>query len=110
MRPPAPVNERGNRLLVVIDGLDEYDPTAASLELAAWLPGARTLPEQAKLLVASRAGAGIDLPQGHPLAGNLQRVTASETATEIQGAARRELERALKATGGFASRVHHRPR
>jgi hypothetical protein len=94
-------HERGNRLLVVIDGLDEYDPTAASLELAAWLPGARTLPEQAKLLVASRAGAGIDLPQGHPLAGNLQRVTASETATEIQGAARRELERALKATGGF---------
>jgi trypsin-like peptidase len=103
-------HERGNRLLVVIDGLDEYDPTAASLELAAWLPGARTLPEQAKLLVARRAGAGIDLPQGHPLAGNLQRVTASETATEIQGAARRELERALKATGGFASRVHHRPR
>jgi hypothetical protein len=59
---------------------------------------------------ACRAGAGIDLAQGHPLAGNLQRVTASETATEIQGAARRELERALKATGGFASRVHHRPR
>ena len=98
-------HERGNTLLVLIDGLDEYDPTAASLGLADWLPGAETLPEPAKLLVASRAGADVDLPKGHPLFGHMQDITASEAASEIQDAAHRELERALKATGGFASRV-----
>ena len=96
---------RGNRLLVLIDGLDEYDPTATSLDLAAWLPDARTLPSQAKLVVASRAGADIRLPKGHPLFGHLHHIKASEAATEIRDAAHRELDAALKATGGFASRV-----
>ncbi|MGZ6807692.1 MAG: hypothetical protein ACXVGG_13860, partial [Mycobacteriaceae bacterium] len=98
-------HERGNRLLVLIDGLDEYDPTAASLDLAAWLPDARKLPNQAKLVVASRTEADIDLPQGHPLVDNVQHITTSEAATGIRDAAQRELKRALKVTGGFASRV-----
>ena len=98
-------HERGNKLLVLIDGLDEYDPTATSLGLVDWLPGAETLPEPAKLLVASRAGAGVDLPKGHPLLGHVRRITVSEAATELHDAAHRELERALRATGGFASRV-----
>ena len=93
--------ERGRRLLVLIDGLDEYDPTAASLDLADWLPGASTLPDQAMLLVASRAGADVHLPPGHPLSGFVQRITASEAATEIQHAAHAELDRAVRTPGGF---------
>ena len=59
--------ERDRRLLVLIDGLDEYDPTTTSLDLADWLPDASTLPDQAMLLVASRAGADVRLPSAHPL-------------------------------------------
>ena len=76
--------ERGRRLLVLVDGLDEYDPTTASLDLADWLPDASTLPDQAMLLAASRAGADVHLPPAHPLFGYVQRITASEAATEIQ--------------------------
>src|SRR5262249_55015562 len=97
--------ERGRRLLVLIDGLDEYDPTATGLELRDWLPGASTLPNQAKLLVSSRAGADVRLPNSHPLFGHLQNIPASDAAAEIHDAARTELDRALKATGGIASRV-----
>jgi hypothetical protein len=97
--------ERGNRLIVLIDGLDEYDPVATGLDLRDWLPGATTLPNQAKLLVASRAGADINFPKGHPLLGYLQHITASEAAAEIQDAASRELDRALKATEGLARRA-----
>jgi hypothetical protein len=98
-------HERGNRLIVLIDGLDEYDPAATGLELRDWLPGIRTLPNKAKLLVASRAGADIHLPKGHPLFGYIQHITASEAAAEIQDAASRELNRALKATGGLVRRT-----
>ena len=93
--------ERGRRLLVLIDGLDEYDPTTTSLDLADWLPDGSTLPGQAMLLVASRAGADVRLPPAHPLFGHVQRITASEAATEIRHAAREELERALTTPGGF---------
>ena len=93
--------ERGRQLLVLIDGLDEYDATAASLDLADWLPDASTLPSTAMLLVASRAGADVHLPPAHPLCDRVQRITASEAATEIRHAAHAELERALRAPGGF---------
>ena len=93
--------ERDRQLLVLIDGLDEYDPTTASLDLADWLPGHRTLPDQAKLLTASRAGADVRLPPGHPLSRSLQRISASAAATEIQQAAHAELNRAVRTPGGF---------
>ena len=93
--------DRGRRLLVLIDGLDEYDPTTASLDLADWLPGDRTLPDQAMLLAASRAGAGVRLPPAHPLSGFVERITSSEAATEIQQAAHAELDRAVRTPGGF---------
>ena len=92
--------ERGRRLVVLVDGLDEYDRTTASLDLADWLPGDRTLPDQVMLLAASRAGADIRLPPGHPLSGSVQRVTASEAATEVQQAAHAELDRAVRTPGG----------
>jgi Trypsin-like peptidase domain len=93
--------ERDRRLLVLIDGLDEYDPTSASLDLADWLPGDRMLPDQAMLLAASRAGADVRLPPAHPLCRFVQHITASEAATEIQHAAHAELDRAARAPGGF---------
>jgi len=93
--------ERDRQLLVLLDGLDEYDPTTASLDLADWLPGDRTLPDQAMLLAASRAGADARLPPAHPLPSFVQRITASEAATGIQHAAHEELDRAVRAPGGF---------
>ena len=93
--------ERNRRLIVLIDGLDEYDPTTTSIDVADWLPSASTLPDQAMLLVASRAGADVRLPLTHPLVGCVQRITASEAATEIRQAAHKELDLALKASGNF---------
>ncbi len=93
--------ERGRRLLVLIDGLDEYDPTTTGFDLAAWLPDASTLPDHAMLLVASRAGADVHLPGAHPLFGHAQPITASDAATEIRRAARKELERALRTPARF---------
>ena len=52
-------------------------------------------------LVASRAGADVHLPGAHPLFGHVQRITASEAATEIRRAAHAELERALRTPGRF---------
>ena len=49
------------------------------------------------LRVASRAGADVRIPGAHPLRHHVQPIIASEAATEIQHAARSELERALKA-------------
>ncbi len=92
--------ERGRHLLMLVDGLDEYDATAG-LDLATWLPDASTLPSTALLLVASRAGADVHLPPAHPLCDRVQRITASEAATEIRRAARAELERALRDPGEF---------
>ena len=66
------------------------------LDLATWLPDASTLPGTALLLVASRAGADVHLPLAHPLCDDVQRITASEAATEIRHAAHAELEQALK--------------
>ena len=85
---------------MLVDGLDEYDATAG-LDLATWLPDASTLPSTALLLVASRAGADVHLPPAHPLCDRVQRITASEAATEIRRAVHAELDQALKAPGEF---------
>ena len=92
--------ERRRRLLVLVDGLDEYDATTTSLDLASWLPDDRALPDQAMLLVASRAMADIQLP-GHPLSSHVQPISTSGAATEIQAAAHAELDRALRVPGGL---------
>jgi tetratricopeptide (TPR) repeat protein len=92
--------ERGRQLLMLVDGLDECDATAG-LDLATWLPDASKLPSTALLLVASRAGADAHLPPAHPLCDRVQRITASEAATEIRRAAHAELEQALQAPGDF---------
>jgi hypothetical protein len=97
--------ERERKLVVLIDGLDEYDPTASNLDLADWLPDGSELPDQAKLVADSRAGADISLPPRHPLLGHVHRITASEVATEIQDLAREEIKRALTAPGGFISPI-----
>jgi SOS-response transcriptional repressor LexA len=76
--------QRGRRLLVLIDGLEEYDPKTTSLDLADWLPGDSTLPDQAMLLVASRTVAGVRLPPGHPLSSNVQRITAPGAGSAVQ--------------------------
>jgi Trypsin-like peptidase domain len=93
-------HERGRQLLMLVDGLDEYDVTAG-LDLATWLPDASTLPSTALLLVASRAGADVHLPPTHPLCGCVQRITASEAATQIRRAAHAEFEQVLKVPGEF---------
>ena len=93
--------ERGRRLTVLIDGLDEYDPTTASLDLAVWLPRPGTLPDEAMLLVASRAGADVRIPPAHPLHDHAQLITASEAASEVRHAARSELKQALDPRSGF---------
>jgi tetratricopeptide (TPR) repeat protein len=93
--------ERGQRLVVLIDGLDEYEPATPGLGLAAWLPDASELPESAVLVVSSRTGVDIDLPCVHPLRTHMHYIAASDAASEIQHAARAELDQALKSPGGF---------
>ena len=86
---------------MLIDGLDEYDPTTAAWTWPTGCPTTAHCLDQAMLLAASRAGADVRLPPGHPLSAHVQRITASEAATEIQHAARAELEQALGIPGGF---------
>jgi lipopolysaccharide biosynthesis regulator YciM len=97
--------ERGRKLVVLIDGLDEYDPTTSNLDLADWLPDDGKLPDQAMLVAASRAGADVSLPPRHPLLGHVHRIAASEVATEIQYLAREEIGRALTVSSGFISPI-----
>lgn len=94
----------GRPLLVVIDGLDEYDPTAMPT-LTNWLPAA--LPDGVRLLVASRSGAPVDLPEGHPLtAPDAQhRIGASEVASQVQQLALTELQTALRQAGELTYEV-----
>ncbi|MFH8419389.1 AAA family ATPase, partial [Streptomyces collinus] len=82
--------QRRRRLLLLIDGLDEYDPTSA--KLASWLPDATTLPYGVQLLVSSRSGADVHIPSSNPLFNHEWIVAASEAAIEIQHAAYKELD------------------
>jgi tetratricopeptide (TPR) repeat protein len=92
---------RSRRLLVLIDGLDEYDAIATNLDLAAWLPEGSALPDEAMLVAASRTGADVRVPPSHPLRSHVQPITASEAAAEVRDAARAELERGFTTPGGF---------
>lgn len=93
--------EQARALLVVIDGLDEYEPSNTSLELDNWLPGAKELPPGAQLVVSSRTGADDPLAARHPLNGHVHHLATSEAAIEIEQAARAELTRALASPGDF---------
>ena len=93
--------ERGRRLLVLIDGADEYDTSATGLRLHDWLPDAGTLPPHAALLLTSRSGSDIELPATHPLHNHRHTIAASEVAGKIEHLARRELEQALADTNGI---------
>jgi uncharacterized protein YjeT (DUF2065 family) len=92
--------QQGRRLLLLIDGLDEYAPNE-SLTLGTWLPSARSLPEGVSMLVASRTGVPIPLPESHPLAGPSaqHRLAASEVAFQIRDLALAELDAALRGQG-----------
>jgi Trypsin-like peptidase domain len=86
--------ERGRRLLIVVDGLDEYDSATAS-RLCDWLPPIAALPAGAALLVASRSDVDVDLPPQHPLQKHSYQIAASDAASEIGRRAKEELRRAL---------------
>lgn len=89
--------QEGRHLLVLVDGLDEYDPDE-SLELSAWLPAAAALPEGVNLLVASREGVPVHLPDRHPLTGSTahQALATSEVASQIRELAQAELDAAFR--------------
>jgi hypothetical protein len=88
-------HDRGRRLLLLIDGLDEYDQRGGSLR--EWLVGDDdlALPDDAALLVSSRSGIDIDLPGSHPLRAHVLEVTATVETEKRRALAMEELRRAL---------------
>ena len=83
---------RGDRLVVVIDGLDEYDPQATR-SLAAWLPV--ELPDDVTMVAAGRESVRGALP-GHPLVGHRHELAQSPWATEALREATAEFTTALR--------------
>lgn len=88
--------QAGRHLLVLVDGLDEYAPDE-TLELSAWLPAA-ALPEGVYLLVASREGVSVHLPDRHPLTRRTahQALAPPEVASQIRELAQVELDAAFR--------------
>lgn len=95
----AASKERGRRMLLLLDGLDEDETAEPGLVIANWIPDAETLPDNALVLVASRAGVSIGLPSEHPLRQHVHDIGASPAATEIERMATVELRQALQAEG-----------
>ena len=85
--------ERGHRLMLLIDGLDEYDGRDGPLR--DWLVGDDDLPAGAALLAASRLSVALDLPAGHPLRAHVLSLAATHTTDKLRDLAMNELERAL---------------
>lgn len=83
--------QRSRRLLLLVDGLDEYDPQ--SMPLRAWLP--EGLPEGTAAIMASRAGVAVDVPPSHPARSHIYRLLPSEAAADLRELAELELDRAL---------------
>ncbi|WP_329000258.1 trypsin-like peptidase domain-containing protein [Kribbella sp. NBC_00709] len=83
----------GRRLVVVVDGLDEYQ-AFGQIPIADWLPKANTLPAGAALLVTSRAGAPSGIPASHPLHQHVHQLAPSDTAARIFQLAGEEIEQA----------------
>jgi hypothetical protein len=92
----AQAKERGRRLIIVVDGLDEDDAGASSprggASIASLLP--RRLPQGAQVIVTSRPDPGVpdDVPSGHPLRTCTPRqLTASRVAKDLARRAQQEL-------------------
>ncbi len=101
--------QQSRTLLIVIDGLDEYDPfDALHTPLDLWLPDAQTLPPGAKLLVSSRAGAPVALDRRNPLwePAATRWLAPADAAAAIRGEAARELEDATTRACGDTHRRH----
>ena len=86
----------GRRLLLVVDGMDEYSQEETR-PLGAWLPDAASLPAGVSVLVSSRAGIPIQWPDAHPLRSYIDEVAPSAAATELRRLATKELNDAAKA-------------
>jgi hypothetical protein len=92
----AHAEERGRRLVVVVDGLDEDDAGAAPRRgrpsIASLLP--RRPPPGARFIITSRPDPGLpdDLPAGHPLGACVpKRLPVSWIAQDVGMRARQEL-------------------
>ena len=85
-------DQRGRRLLLLIDGLDEDQTAVSGLTVASWLPGSDTLPGNTWLLVASRSGVVIPLADNHVLAAHVWHISRSEVAARLEEVAKRELQ------------------
>jgi tetratricopeptide (TPR) repeat protein len=83
------------RLVLVVDGLDEYTPTP-TVPVGEWLPDAESLPAGAGLLVTSRTGAPHGIPTGHPLHQHIHRLDPSPVAAKIRELAEAEIKTALQ--------------
>jgi hypothetical protein len=92
--------ERDRRLLLVIDGLDEYE--AHPFGLDQWLPDSATMPANTSVLVSSRTGAHVGLAAHHPLHGAVRSIDASDAARGIQERAQLEIESAAADSTGIA--------
>lgn len=97
--------ESGRRLLIVVDGLDEYTTRPGQLPLSDWLPDRDTLPEGAALLVTSRKDVPINVGTRHPLCFHVQPLKKVEIASQIRGAAEREIKHALSEPYSLAYRI-----
>lgn len=91
--------ERGRRLLVMVDGLDEDQTPEPGLAVAAWLPDTEELPANAWMLASSRTGVRVDLPSRHALTRHVTHLAASEAARQIANIAKEELRLARRAGG-----------
>jgi len=91
----------GHRLLLLIDGLDEYQADDTGLGVSGWLPDEQTLPDATWLLAASRTGVNINRLESHPLSRNIVVIDSSAAAKEIERLAANELEQARKNAGGL---------
>ena len=69
---------RGHHLLIVVDGLDEYEADPFGLDQ--WLPDSSWLPGNTWVLVSSRTGSRVSLAAGHPLRGAVWPIDASDAA------------------------------
>ena len=93
--------ERGRRLLIIVDGLDEYGTTPGQILISEWLPDQDSLPQGAALLVTSRAGVAIELPI-HPLRQHVHPLAPVEAAEQIHRLAQEEVKQALARTESLA--------
>ena len=91
--------EQGERLVLIVDGLDE-DTGAAEHSIAALLPATPTA--GMRVIVSGRPDPPIpsDVPIGHPLHDRsvIRNLTASPHAQDIRREAERELKRILRGT------------